>query len=164
MPKKLLAKLCNFDIIIAGIVLGVLILYTFLAVIMRYFVNRPIYWGEEFQLICIIIIVFFGAGAGFRTGSHIAIDFLVDFFPLKLQKVIAVIIFAMSIAVMIYFFIQSSAFVRQMYATRRITDILRIPFYFIYASFPIGCVLIIINYSVATYSKYFSNSNKEADK
>jgi len=164
MLKKILTNLRNLDIIIAGIVLGFLILYTFLAVIMRYFINRPIYWGEEFQLICIIIIVFFGAGAGFRTGSHIAIDFLVDFFPLKLEKIVTVIIYLISVVVMIYFFVQSSAFVRQMFVTRRITDILRIPFFVIYTSFPIGCALIIINYSVVTYTKYFSGSNKEAGK
>jgi len=164
MPKKVLAKLLNIDIVIAGIVLGILILYTFFAVIMRYFINRPIYWGEEFQLICIIIIVFFGAGAGFRTGSHIAIDFLVDFFPMKLQKFIMVIIYLISIAVMIYFFMQSSAFVRQMFNTRRITDILRIPFYLIYSSFPIGCALVIINYSIVTYVRYFKNGNKEESK
>jgi TRAP-type C4-dicarboxylate transport system permease small subunit len=164
MPKKILTKLYNLDIIIAGIVLGVLILYTFIAVIMRYFINRPIYWGEEFQLICIITIVFFGAGAGFRTGSHIAIDFLVDFFPLKLQKIITVFIYLISVAVMVYFFIQSSAFVRQMFNTRRITDILRIPFFVIYSSFPIGCALIIINYTIVTYTKYFKGGNKEEPK
>jgi len=164
MPKKILAKLGNIDIIISGFILGILILYTFFAVIMRYFINRPVYWGEEFQLICIIIIVFFGAGAGFRTGSHIAIDFLVDFFPIKLQKFIMAIIYLISVVVMIYFFMQSSAFVRQMYNTRRITDILRIPFYLIYSSFPIGCILIIINYTIVTYTKYFKSNKEEAGK
>ena len=157
MLRKILAKLYNIDIIIAGFVLGSLILYTFFAVIMRYFINRPIYWGEEFQLICIIIIVFFGAGAGFRTGSHIAIDFLVDLFPWKVQKFITVIIYSVSVVVMIYFFIQSSAFVRQMFITKRITDILRIPFYLIYSAFPIGCALIIVNYTLVTYTKYFKS-------
>ena len=164
MSKKFLSKLQNFDILIAGTVLGALIIYTFFAVIMRYFIGRPVYWGEEFQLICIVTIVFFGAGAGFRTGSHIAIDFLVDFFPFKLQKIVAVIIYVASIVVMVYFFIQSAALVRQMVVTKRVTDILRIPFYVIYTTFPIGCGLIILNYTVVTYSKYFKSGNKEADK
>jgi len=164
MSKKILSKMQNIDVAIAGIVLGILIIYTFFAVIMRYFVNRPIYWGEEFQLICIITIVFFGAGAGFRTGSHIAIDFLVDLLPVKLQKIITVIIYLISIVVMIYFFIQSSAFVRQMFVTRRITDILRIPFYVIYTAFPIGCALIIVNYTIVTYKRYFANADEEAGK
>jgi len=164
MPKRILSKLQNIDVAIAGVVLGILIIYTFFAVIMRYFINRPIYWGEEFQLICIITIVFFGAGAGFRTGSHIAIDFLVDLLPLKLQKVITVVIYILSIVVMVYFFMQSSAFVRQMFNTRRITDILRIPFFVIYTAFPIGCALVIINYTVATYNKYFRSNKEEVQK
>lgn len=164
MIKKFLMKLYNLDILIAGVVLSVLIIYTFFAVIMRYFINRPVYWGEEFQLICIVVIVFFGAGAGFRTGSHIAIDFLVDLFPLKLQKITTVIIYAASIVAMVYFFIQSSALVRQMVATRRVTDILRIPFFVIYAAFPIGCALIILNYTIVTYLKYFKPGSQEAKK
>ena len=164
MIKKFLMKLYNLDILIAGVVLSVLVIYTFFAVIMRYFINRPVYWGEEFQLICIVVIVFFGAGAGFRTGSHIAIDFLVDLFPLKLQKITTVIIYAASIVAMVYFFIQSSALVRQMVATRRVTDILRIPFFVIYTAFPIGCALIILNYTIVTYLKYFKPGSQEAKK
>ena len=161
MRKKILATLRNLDLIIAGIVLGILICYTFLAVIMRYFINRPIYWGEEFQLLCIIIIVFFGAGVGFRTGSHVAIDFLVDFFPWKVQRAITIAMYVISMIIMVYFFIQSSMFVRQMYATERITNILRIPFFLIYSAFPVGCLLIIVNYTAATWEKYIKGSGKE---
>ena len=127
MPKKIFAKLRNLDLIIAGATLAALILYTFFAVIMRYFIGRPIYWGEEFQLLCIVIIVFFGAGAGFRTGSHVAIDFLVDLFPWKVQRVIVLTMYVLSMVVMVYFFIQSSVFVRQMFNTNRYTNILHLP-------------------------------------
>ena len=164
MLKKIIARIKNLDLIIAGVTLGILICYTFIAVIMRYFINRPIYWGEEFQLICIIIIVFFGAGAGFRTGSHVAIDFLVDFFPMKIQKIVTIFMYCLSMVFMVYFFIQSSVFVRQMYLTHRVTNILRIPFFLIYAAFPVGCLLIIVNYSIATWQQYIKPGNKEADK
>ena len=164
MLKKVLSKLRNLDLIIAGAVLGVLILYTFIGVIMRYLINRPIHWGEEFQLLCMIIIVFFGAGAGFRTGSHVAIDFIVDLFSWKIQRVIAVIMYFFSMVIMVYFFIQSSAFVRQMFVTQRITNILRIPMFLIYAAFPFGCVLIIFNYTIATWYKFLTPGNREAGK
>ena len=162
MSKKLLSKLSNFDLAIAGTALGALILYTFIGVIMRYFVNRPITWGEEFQLLCIVIIIFFGAGAGFRTGNHVAIDFIVDRFPWKAQRVIVLIMYVISVVVMVYFFIQSSMFVRQMLITRRTTNILRIPFFLIYSAFPFGCFLIIVNNTIATYKKYIKSGSKEA--
>jgi len=163
MGKAVLSKLRNIDLVVAGFVLGVLIVYTFYAVIMRYFVGQPVHWGEEFQLLCMVIIVFLGAGAGFRTGSHVAIDFLVELFPWKLQKAIVLIIYILSILIMVYFFIQSSAFVRQMFVTGRITNILRIPFFLIYSAFPLGCLLVIINYTIATYSRYIKPGSREAD-
>jgi TRAP-type C4-dicarboxylate transport system permease small subunit len=164
MPKKILLKLLNLDLVIAGIALAALILYTFIGVVMRYFINRPITWGEEFQLLCIVIVVFFGAGAGFRTGSHVAIDFIADLFPWKVQRVIVVAMYVISMVIMVYFFLQSSVFVRQMFVTQRVTNMLRIPFFLIYAAFPIGCLLIMVNYTIATWKKYIKPGNEGADE
>jgi len=164
MVKKFLKNLANLDLIIAGTALTCLIFYTFFGVIMRYFVKRPVYWGEEFQLLCMVVIVLFGAGAGFRTGSHIAIDFIVDLFSLKLQKFIIITMYLISMFIIIYFFIQSSAFARQMFLTKRSTNILNIPFSLIYSAFPLGCILIVINYSVVTYVKYFKPKTKEVSE
>ena len=159
MAKKILAKLRHADILVTGFVLAVLILYTFFAVIMRYFVGRPILWGEEFQLVCMVTIVFLGAGAGFRTGSHVAIDFLVAVFPLKMQKIVILFIYILSVLIVVYFFVQGFVFVRQMYNTHRVTDILRIPFFLIYSAFPIGCISIIINYTISLHAKYLKGGN-----
>ncbi|MCL2374594.1 MAG: TRAP transporter small permease subunit, partial [Treponema sp.] len=68
---KVLKKLAYFDLAIAGLALVSIVIFTFISVIMRYFVNRPVAWGEEFQLLCMLLIALFGAGAAFRTGSHV---------------------------------------------------------------------------------------------
>ena len=162
MLKKNLIKILEVDLAIAGVTLGFLILITFVNVMARYIFNRPIYWGEEVQVICLIVVVFFGAGAGFRTGSHVAIDFLVEQFSEKVQKIIAIMIYFFCVALMLYFFVQSSVFVRQMYMTGRITNILRIPLYIVYSAFPIGCILIIINYTIATYLKYIKPGKEDS--
>jgi TRAP-type C4-dicarboxylate transport system permease small subunit len=160
MNKKLREILGNLDFIIAGTVLAALILFTFLGVIMRYFISRPVIWGEEFQLFCIIIIIFFGAGAGFRTGSHVAIDLVVDRLPRKAQRIFEVIIYVVSMLVFVYFALQSAAFVRQMYATKRSTDILNIPSFLTYSAFPVGCVLMMVNYTASVYRKLFGKEEK----
>jgi len=92
----------------------------------------------------------------------VAIDFIVDLFAPKVQKFIVFFMYIVSIVIMVYFFIQSSAFVQQMFVTKRTTDILNIPYFLIYSSFPIGCALIIINYSIATYFKYIKPENRGA--
>ena len=164
MLKKNLTKLLGADLAIAGVTLGFLILITFINVMARYIVNRPIYWAEEFQVICLIIVVFFGAGAGFRVGSHVAIDFVVELFSPKMQKITAILIYLIFVALMLYFFVQSSVFVRQMFATERVTNILRIPLFVVYSAFPIGCILIIINYTIATYLRYIKTGKEEGSR
>ena len=161
MLTRIFKKLANIDLFIAGIALISIVVFTFISVIMRYFVNRPVIWGEEFQLLCMLVIALFGAGAAFRTGSHVAIDVIVDLFPWKVQKAVALTMYLISMVFIGYFFIQGFALVRQMIATNRVTDILRIPFSIIYTAFPLGCALIIINYSVVTYFRYIKPGNKE---
>jgi TRAP-type C4-dicarboxylate transport system permease small subunit len=151
MTRKKLEKILNFDLFISCTAMAVLILLTFGAVVMRYFINRPIIWGEEVQLFCIVLVVFFGAGAGFRTGSHVAIDIVVDLLPKKVQRVIEIIIYIISLFVLIYFLYQSFSFTRQMFETERTTEILSIPYFITYSAFPLGCVLMILNYTLSVY-------------
>jgi TRAP-type C4-dicarboxylate transport system permease small subunit len=154
MSKKPTGIPGNLDLIIAGAALSALILVTFTGVIMRYVVSRPIIWGEEFQLVCIILVVFFGAGAGFRLGSHVAIDIVVDRFPQKARKITEAAIYCVSMVILVYFAVQSANLVRQMYVTGRTTEILDIPYFIVYAAFPLGCILMIGNYSVAFFKKF----------
>jgi len=157
MNKKISSYLWNIDLIIAGIMLTLLILFTFFAVVMRYVVGRPITWGEEFQLLSMVIIVFFGAGAGFRLKSHVAIDVVVDRFPPKIQRIIGIIVYILTVIILAYFFIHSASYMGQMFRTSRVTNILHIPYSLIYAAFPIGCALMILNYSV----QFFGDKHKE---
>ena len=143
-----LDKVLSLDFVIAGIALIVLIIITFAGVIMRYAVKKPITWGEEMQLFCFVWAVFFGGGAAFRLGGHVAIDVVVDMFPDKLKKIVEVCIYIVVILVLLYLLKQSSVYVGQMIKTKRTTNILNIPYYIIYGSLPVGCVLMIINYTI----------------
>jgi TRAP-type C4-dicarboxylate transport system permease small subunit len=161
MNYKRIEKFLNFDYVVSCSALAVLIIVTFGAVVMRYFINRPIIWGEEVQLFCIVFVVFFGAGAGFRTGSHVAIDFLVDRFPPGLRKIVELVIYIVSILILVYFSVQSASFVAQMYRTRRVSEILDIPYFITYAAFPAGCGLMIVNYTLSVFIHFFSGKETE---
>ena len=71
----------NLDVILAGIIGGVLVLVTFLGVIMRYLFNAPFVWQQEIQLGCFLWLSYLGAGAAFLSESHVAVDIFVDSFP-----------------------------------------------------------------------------------
>jgi TRAP-type C4-dicarboxylate transport system permease small subunit len=151
--KKLRFALVNFDIGISGVFMAALIVFTFFAVIMRYAVGRSITWGEEFQLACVVIVVFFGGSAGFRMGGHVMIDFVVDAMPKKIQRVFEKAIYGFSVLVLLYFLFFGIVYIRQMAATNRVTNILHIPFAVLYAAFPIGCALMIINYTASVWER-----------
>jgi TRAP-type C4-dicarboxylate transport system permease small subunit len=56
---------------------------------------------------------------------------------------------------------KSSDFVAQMYSTQRTTEILDIPYFITYAAFPLGCVLMIVNYSLSVYARLAGKEEKE---
>lgn len=153
--------LLNLDLVLTGITFIVLVSITFAGVIMRYFVNNPLVWLEEVQLMCFVWIAFFGAGAAFRTGNHVAIEFIVDKLPESLKKIAEVLIYVVVLAVLGYFFMQGSNLVKQMVRTGRTTNIFKIPYEIIYSAFPIGCILMIVNYTIMSFQTLFGYKDEE---
>jgi TRAP-type C4-dicarboxylate transport system permease small subunit len=50
-----------------------------------------------------------------------------------------------------------------MHRTQRSSEILDIPYFLTYAGFPIGCVIMIVNYSLSVYIRFFSKRNEETE-
>lgn len=160
--KKLLDYFLNLDYILTGITFLILVSVTFVGVIMRYFVNNPFVWLEEIQLMCFLWIVFFGSGAAFRTGSHVSIEFIVDRLPEKTRKVVEILIYLVVIIVLSFYMVQGMRLINQLIGTQRATNIFKVPYSIIYAAFPIGCVLMIINHTLIVLASLFNS--KEADR
>lgn len=155
MKHSILKYLINLDILLAAISLIVLVSITFSGVIMRYFLNKPFVWLEEVQIWCFIWLVFLGAGAAFRSGSHVAIDVVVDLMPPFMRKTIEILGYLVVMYVLNFFIIHGSNLVKQLHNTGRLTNILRVPYSIIYGALPAGCVLMMINHTLITGMKLF---------
>ena len=151
----------NLDVVVASIALIVLILLTFSGVIMRYIVGKPYTWLEEVQLFCMVWIVFAAGGAAFRTGSHVAIEMVVEMFPQKVQKVIGYIIDIVVFVVIAYLFYNSLGFIQMFIKNGRASSMLKIPMTVQYGIAPVSYILMIISYF---YSKYFDKSKKGGEE
>lgn len=152
--------LLNLDLLIASVSLITLIVITFFGVLMRYIFNNPFVWQEEVQLWCFVWVVFFGSSAAFRSESHVAIEVLVDRMPPTAKKIINVFIYIVVILVLSYFMIHGTTLIKQLIRTSRTTNILDIPYPVIYSAFPIGCGLMIINYTIIMLMPLFSKNTK----
>lgn len=147
----------NLDIAVASIALIVLIVLTFMGVIMRYVVGKPYTWLEEVQLFCMIWIVFAAGGAAFRTGSHVAIEMVVEMFPEKAQKVIGYLIDIVVFLVIAYLFYNSIGFIQMFAKNGRSSSMLKIPMTVQYGIAPVSYILMIISYF---YNKYIDKSEE----
>lgn len=158
MLKKIIG---NLDVVVASIALIVLILLTFSGVIMRYIVGKPYTWLEEVQLFCMVWIVFAAGGAAFRTGSHVAIEMVVEMFPEKVQKVIGYLIDVVVFVVIAYLFYNSIGFIQMFIKNGRASSMLKIPMTVQYGIAPLSYILMIISYF---YSKYIDKSKKGGEE
>lgn len=159
--NKLLSALGNLDIIVASVVLVALIIMTFLGVIWRYALKSPFTWLEEVQMACMVWIVFAAGGAAFRTGSHVAIEMIVDMFPKKMQKIFEYIIAVVVFVVLAYLFYQSIGFIGMFAKSGRATSMLKIPYTLIYGIAPVSFILMVISY-VYSLLKGVKSEAKEA--
>lgn len=146
--QKIKNLLLNLDIVVAGINLVVLVVLTFTGVIFRYILSDPIIWVEEVQLACMVWVVFAAAGAAFRTGNHVSVEILTDVLPKPLRKIIAVIIDICFVGIMFYFMKQSLDYVEFFVTSGRVSNILKLPYKYVYTIVPLSCILMIINYVV----------------
>jgi len=147
-----LKVLFNLDLLLASCMFVLLVSVTFIGVLMRYVINQPFIWLEEVQLLSFVWIVFLSSGAAFRTGSHVAIEFIVDKLPRSFRILAEILISIIVIGVLCYFTRAGFHLAYQMLLINRQTNILKIPYALIYAVFPLGCVLMLINYSYSFVS------------
>ncbi len=157
--NSLVRTICNLDLIIACIALIVLTLITVAGVFKRYVVKDPILWQEEVSAFCQVWMVYMGASVGFRTGSHVAIEMLVEALPQKFQKFISYVIDIIVLFVLVFLLVKSQAYIAQVFGrSGRSTPILRIPYTYLYGVAPYGCALMIVSYFTSKYAPMFTKS------
>jgi TRAP-type C4-dicarboxylate transport system permease small subunit len=71
--------------IICTVFVGAIVLVLFYAVVMRYGFHKPPAWSIEVSRFMFLWMVMFGAALVTREKSHIEIDFIVNYIPLKIR-------------------------------------------------------------------------------
>ena len=142
--NKALKVLGNLDMVFAGVLMVGLIVLTFVGVIRRYFLRDPITWMEEVQMLLFLWVVFLGGSAAFRTGSHIAIEIVVDALPKKIGGFMG------------YLFMQEWSYYYQLMEAGKVTTLLRIPYSIVYLVVPVGGILMIVSMLFAAYRQFIA--------
>ena len=154
--NKALKVLGNLDMVFAGVLMVGLIVLTFVGVIRRYFLRDPITWMEEVQMLLFLWVVFLGGSAAFRTGSHIAIEIVVDALPKKIGGVIERFDVLLELLILGYLFMQEWSYYYQLMEAGKVTTLLRIPYSIVYLVVPVGGILMIVSMLFAAYRQFIA--------
>lgn len=139
-----------------GLLIFVATMISFYTVLTRYLLNYSPDWGEEVIIYLIIWGVFISASLLVEERGHVAATLLVERFPLKMRRFLAifnaVLAFGFSLVIFIFGFkIVGEAFLRD----ERSLTALRFPVWIAYLSVVTGCVLVSIRYVIRIYRLLF---------
>ena len=147
---------------IVGVLTFSATLIAFYGVIARYLLRRPPDWAEEIVIYLIIWAVFITASILAEEKGHVAATLMVERFPLKARRYLAVfnglVALGFCVAVSILGFkIVSAAYVND----ERSLTALRFPVWIPYLSVAAGCTLVALRYAIRVYRLIFSFQSSE---
>lgn len=145
--------LINLDLIVAGFFFFILVSVTFTNVIMRYIFSDPITWTEEVQMASFLWVIFLGAGAAFRYGSHVAVEIVFDLLKPKTKYFLVIfnyILMMLLLAYLIYLGINLEAL---LYSMSKHTYILQMQVWMINSIVLIGCLFMMFCLSVSSFNE-----------
>lgn len=143
---KFMGVITKIELVISEIILAALIIITIVGTLTRYFLRMPFTWIEEFQLACVVWIVFLAGSAAFHEKAHVAIEMVVDLLPKNVQKILNLLIGIVVLVVLAYVIRTSWAYLDVFFRSGRTTPILKIPYAGVYGIVPVACVLMVLEY------------------
>lgn len=78
--------------VLIGITLGFIVLINIAEVISRYLGEGSIYWVHELTILLVSWITFLGIGVIYRHNSDAAVETFINYFPVKVRKIIKFIV------------------------------------------------------------------------
>lgn len=102
-----MSKMQRFIIFLEDMISGLFLVtglgLVFYGVIMRYFVNKPVFWIDEVATYFVIWGALLGLGVALREGRHITVVVLFDALPLKVRRILSILVNTMGLVFCVFF-------------------------------------------------------------
>jgi len=134
----------NFEELVAGAALVVVVASVFWGVITRYITEQPATWASEVAAIAFAWLVFFGSSACFRHNAHPSIDMMVSKLPAAWQALVRWTNHLLLVAFLI--FLTGYAIMFTIEEWENPTSVLRLPLSVLYGPIALGCLLMLVRY------------------
>lgn len=134
--KKISNAIEKTEVFITIILIAAITLVLFTNVIFRYFLKSPLFWANELSIFMIGWVTFLGGSLGLKYKTQAAINFLVDRFSSKGQRILKIIthlIILIFLGILIYV---SFDWIFSLTSTK--SSAMRIPMWIPYSSVLVG--------------------------
>ena len=145
--KKPFKLIGNLDAILSGLSMVIIIVITIAGVIMRKFVGKPIAWLEEMQIFFFVWTVFLGGSVAFRLGNQVSIDLIAARLHGRARHILDLFDYAVSMFVIAWMGIGGYQLMNSPSVRRKVTPYFKIGYAWIDLAVPIGCALMLIQYT-----------------
>ena len=159
--KKLQRLIENLDAIVAGSSLCAIVLMTVGGVIMRKVVGKPFAWLEEMQIFFFVWTIFLGGSVAFRTGGQVSIDLIAARLKPRARRVLDLFCYAATVVVLIYLIRGGIELTESV--TKKVTPYFKIKYSYIDLAAPIGCALMMIQYTFLIVKEFFGKKQKSVE-
>jgi TRAP-type C4-dicarboxylate transport system permease small subunit len=125
---------------LAAVPLLILIVIFNIGVVKRYWLSEPLQWTEEISGLLMIWIVMIGAIAAERDNQHLTISVVTDLLPGRVAATVDLVISTLSAIFLLY--VGYVGYKLADHVTFKVTEVLRISWFWIDIAIPVGCVFI----------------------
>lgn len=123
---------------------GVMALAVLAQVVMRYFFQNPLVWGDELAKYALAYMTFIGASVALRKGELACMDLLVDKFPPSWKKPVAVVVMLLNMALIVFLLVCAFNLVGQRSVLTQSSPAMGVPMQYVYACMPVGLFLMAV--------------------
>ncbi|MCI8292918.1 MAG: TRAP transporter small permease [Hespellia sp.] len=135
---------CTAEEVIAAISLLAMCIVVFMAVVLRS-IGIPFSISDELSRYLMIWCIYVGVAVATREKAHVGVDVLIQMLPEKVQKVLNIAVSFITLGVIVWLFYLTASWVwSTMQGNIQLTPLMKVPFYTVYISLPIGFGLSII--------------------
>lgn len=140
--KTILDKIEKFSLFILAFLFAVMVLALFYQIVARFVFQSANAWSEELTRYSFIWMSMLGSAIATRRSRNMDVDFIVKRMPKTLQNINNIVTKALIIAFILVLIVYGSALVGMTH--KQLSAGLQIPMSYVYASVPVGGLLILI--------------------
>jgi C4-dicarboxylate transporter, DctQ subunit len=156
--EKVSGRLADFENWVMIVGMGLASFLITLQVILRYFFNYSISWGEELTRYAIVWMSFVGAGMGIRKGAHICVDLLIVFLSERWKRALTSLMAIVGAGFGTAIFVTGCNLVYSGIERGQVSPALEVPIFIVYLAVPLGGLIMMFRWLelfLSTFEGFF---------